>query len=77
MLKTIEVVFDGKAFVPTGPVDVPEGTRCVVQIPSLQPPPPVSAEHEKLWAEITRQIEASAPVHATADDAMETLRGRL
>ena len=29
MLKVIEVVFDGKAFVPTEPVDLPTGCSCI------------------------------------------------
>ncbi len=32
MLKTIEVVFDGKTFVPTEPVDLPAGTKASVAV---------------------------------------------
>lgn len=36
MLKTIEVVFDGKTFVPTGPVDLPAGTKGIIKLPEIQ-----------------------------------------
>ena len=40
MLKTIEVVFDGKTFVPTGPVDLPAGTKVSVELPDHGYPGP-------------------------------------
>ena len=50
MLKTIEVVFDGKTFVPSEPVDLPTGTKGSIKLPDPQgagpvpPPGDVSTE---------------------------------
>lgn len=33
MLKAVELVFDGKNFVPTAPVDLPTGTKVTVELP--------------------------------------------
>lgn len=74
-MNTVEVTFDGRVFVPTPPVDIPEGTQCVVQLPALKPPPPITDEHRQLWDEITRQVETSPPLYATVDEAMRALRG--
>lgn len=73
---TIPIEFNGHVFVPLVPVELPEGTRCVVQLPALGPPPPVTDEHRQLWDEITRQVEAGPPAYPTVDDAMHALRGR-
>lgn len=73
---TIPTEFDGHAFVPLTPVVLPEGTRCVVQLPLLQPPPPITDEHRQLWDEVTRQVEAGPPPYPNVDEAMRAMRGR-
>ena len=72
---TIPLEFNGQVFVPLVRVDIPEGTQCVVQLPALKPPPPITDEHRQLWDEITRQVETSPPLYATVDEAMRALRG--
>ena len=83
MLKTIEVVFDGKTFVPTGPVDLPAGTKGSVELPevaaprgvSVGPPPPpgdVSAEE----AERVLRGDGTALPWATVEEALAYSRGR-
>ena len=83
MLRTIEVVFDGKSFVPTGPVDLPAGTKVSVELPDHgaprgmsvgPPPPPMTAEEEDEWEEMCR-IWAETPLPwATADEAVAAMR---
>lgn len=73
---TIPIEFNGHVFIPLVPVELPEGTRCVVQVPMLQPPAPITDEHRQLWDEVTRQVETSVPPYASVDEAMQALRGR-
>ncbi len=85
MLKTIEVVFDGKTFVPTGPVDLPAGTKVSIALPesgavpgvSVGPKPaPMTAEEEADWERLCR-IWATTPLPwATVDEAIAYSRGR-
>jgi hypothetical protein len=75
-MSTVEVVFDGKTFVPTHPLDVPAGTKGTVEVPVYgTPPQPITEEHRRLWDEITREVEASEPYYPTLADAMKALRG--
>ncbi len=84
MPKTIEVVFDGKTFVPTGPVDLPAGTTATVALPEAAPPcisagPPPTAGTPDERAEWTRLcgIWATSPLPwATVDKALAYSRGR-
>ncbi len=86
MLKTIEVVFDGKAFVPSQPVDLPAGTRLNLTVrqglggtlPQLIPskPRPLTEEEEKKWEELCRHWEATPPPFATVEEAISYSRGR-
>jgi hypothetical protein len=86
MTRTIEVVFDGKAFVPTEPVDLPVGTKVRLPVPGeangqppaprVQPPPPVTEEHKKLWDRLSREWEEAPPRFATLEEEMAHTRGR-
>ena len=83
MLKTIEVVFDGKTFVPTGPVDLPAGTKGRIALPeggavagvSVGPAPlPMTAEEEAEWEEMLVKIRAAESPWATVDEAVAAMR---
>jgi hypothetical protein len=85
MLKVIEVVFDGKAFVPTEPVDLPAGTKANVELPEHgYPGPPAGApdpdnpptpEQEAVWIEFMRAIRSSPPDPPTFDEYLRQRRG--
>lgn len=75
-MRTVDEIYDGRAFVPTHPVDVPEGTKGTVDDPSFgSPPPPITEEHRRLWEEVARELAASEPYYPTLDEAMKALRG--
>ncbi len=85
MLKMIEVVFDGRAFVPTGPVDLPAGTRASVAVPDAgptrgvlagPPPPPMTEEDKQEWERLCRIWAATPLPWATVDEAIAYSRGR-
>lgn len=74
MLKTIEVVFDGKAFVPTEPVDLPAGTKASIAVDS-----PTAASNAPLSHEEAERIlrgDGSPLPWATVDEALAYSRGR-
>ena len=83
MLKMIEVVFDGKTFVPTGPVDLPAGTKGNIALPEVAaprgmsvgpPPPPMTPEEQAEWERLC-QIWATTPLPwATVDEAVAAMR---
>lgn len=83
MHKTIEVVFDGKTFVPTGPVDLPAGTKVTVEVPDGSakprmsvgaPPAPMTDEERREWEEILVQVRAAELPWATVDEAVAAQR---
>jgi predicted DNA-binding antitoxin AbrB/MazE fold protein len=76
MLTTIEVVFDGKTFVPTKPVDLPAGTKANVEVPVAASPRtelPLSAE------DIERILrgDGNPPPWRTVEEALATTRGEV
>jgi hypothetical protein len=85
MLKTIEVVFDGKTFVPTGPVDLPAGTKVTVEVPdhgypgpragAPSPARPLTAEEEAIWTEFVRGMRTTAPDPPTFEEYLRQRRG--
>jgi hypothetical protein len=75
MLKVIEVVFDGKAFVPTEPVDLPAGTKLSVSLPEgggAVPAEPMTAEE----AEMVLRGDGTPLPWATVEEALAYSRGR-
>ena len=83
MLKVIEVVFDGKAFVPTEPVDLPAGTKANVAVPegapartvlAGPPPPPMTEEQKRDWERLCQLWAATPPHWATVDEAVAAMR---
>jgi hypothetical protein len=85
-MKTIEVVFDGRAFVPSEPVDLPSGTRLRLTVPEnrdeassrLVPnqPRPLTEEEEKHWEELCRIWETASWPFSSVDEALAYSRGR-
>jgi hypothetical protein len=83
---TIEVVFDGKTFVPTKPVDLPAGTKASVAVTGGAgpksfvlagplPAPLTPAEREE-WERILNQARDEQSPWATVDEALAYSRGR-
>lgn len=85
MLKAIEVVFDGKTFVPTEPVDLPAGTKVTVEVPdhgypgpragAIDPNNPPTAEEEAIWVEFVRGIRTTPPDPQTFEEYLRQRRG--
>ncbi|MBP3957997.1 antitoxin family protein [Gemmata sp. G18] len=85
VLKTIEVVFDGKTFVPSVPVDLPTGTKVTVELPdhgypgpragAPTPARPLTAEEEEVWVEFMRANRSTPPDPPTFDDYLRQRRG--
>jgi hypothetical protein len=82
MLKVIEVVFDGKAFVPTAPVDLPAGTTATVALPGAvppgscvgPPPPPMTDEQRADWERLCKEWDATPLPWATVHEAVDAMR---
>jgi hypothetical protein len=84
MSKTIEVAFDGNAFVPTEPVDLPAGTRLKLAMPDgpvVAPsqlvsnrPRPMTEEEKKKWEKLCRECESTPPTAEEEAAAKRILR---
>jgi hypothetical protein len=83
MLRTIEVVFDGKTFVPSVPVDLPAGTRVTVQVPDGgaaprmsvgAPPPPMTDAEREEWDQFVAKLQATELPWPTVDEAVAAQR---
>lgn len=73
---TIEVVFDGKTFVPTSPVNLPAGTKAnvaVVEGAVLRPASTLTPEE----AERILRGDGTPLPWATVEEALAYSRGRL
>lgn len=85
MLKSIEVVFDGKVFIPSVPVDLPPGTKASVAVadhgypgPSAGAPDPnhpPTPEQQAVWVEFMRAIRSTPPDPPTFDEYLRERRG--
>lgn len=83
-MTTMLAEFDGKAFVPQQPVDLPVGTRVIVsvQAPLVEmklpsnPPRKPTPDEDREWERILHDIRASEPFFPTVEDAMRYLRKR-
>lgn len=80
MLKTIEVVFDGTNFVPTGPVELPAGTKVMLSLPanhgSGSTPPPLTEKQKQDWERLSKVWAETPPPFPTLEEAMAYSRGR-
>ena len=70
-MSTVEVTFDGLAFVPTTPVDLPAGTKSVVIV---QSPLVVRPAMSKTEAERILEGDGSFLPWATVEEALERPR---
>jgi hypothetical protein len=86
MKQSIEVVFDGKSFVPTEPIDLPTGTKLTLAVPETtagnNPVPLVSElrvmtdEEKARWERLCHLWETTPPPFPTVEEAMAYSRGR-
>lgn len=84
-MSTMDVVFDGKSFVPTGAVNLPTGTKTTVAIPDHgYPGPPAGApdpnrvftpEEEAVWIEFMNEVRSSPPWPPTFEEYLRYQRG--
>jgi len=77
-MNTVVAEFDGRVFVPEGPIDLPAGTKVAIPLPlpPIQPPrPPTSADHAR-WDELVATLNATEPHFPTVEDAIGYSRGR-
>jgi len=77
-MSTVSAHFDGRVFVPDGPVSLPVGTRVTLAIPETSAggePPPIGPEDQE-WNEIVAQIRAGEPDPPTVEEAMRQIRMR-
>lgn len=65
-MPVIKATYDGRVFVPSEPVEVPEGTQVEIVVPSSKPAEPptwppgkLTPEEQAEWDEILRQVRAS------------------
>jgi predicted DNA-binding antitoxin AbrB/MazE fold protein len=70
MEKKVVVVFDGKVFVPTEPVELQEGEKAEVTYWVYTQPPPPTPEQQAKWEELQRHW-------ATVDWPRETVEEAL
>ena len=72
----IPIRFDGRAFQPLVPVDIPDGTVCMAHVVSAKLPGPMTDEQRATWAEIMAIFAATDPHFPTVDEAIAVSRGR-
>ena len=85
MTRVIPAKFDGNAFVPEEPIEVPPGTQASIVVEATIPDfaigyqlffRPMTDEELLRWKRIKENIEESGPYWATVDDFMRYSRGR-
>ncbi len=83
-MNTVEVIYDGRAFVPTKPVQVPTGTRSIIELPdhgypgplagAPNPDHPLTPEDEAIWIEFMNTVRSSPPNPPTFDEYLRQQR---
>src|SRR5262245_55043231 len=56
-MPVVRATYDGRVFVPSDPVEVPEGT----QVGVIVPPSKTTEDEKREWQQILAQIQASGP----------------
>ena len=69
---TLQAEFDGRVFVPRQQVSLPVGTTVEVLIPPTEP----TAEDDREWRDLVREIHTSEPAFPTVDEALRQSRMR-
>jgi predicted DNA-binding antitoxin AbrB/MazE fold protein len=85
MLKTVEVIFDGKVFVPTEPIDLPTGTKLTLAVPEApvgnnsppiaNQPRAMTDEEKQKWEQLCRHWKTTPPSEQEKAAAERILRG--
>jgi hypothetical protein len=84
-MNTIDVIYDGRTFVPSGPVDVPPGTRATLSLPdhgypgpragAPDPDHPPTPEEVAIWIEMMRSVRTTPPDPPTFEEYLRQQRG--
>lgn len=74
-MPTLTAKFDGRAFVPSNPVDLPVGTEVEVLLPPAPLREPTPEENDE-WRQIRGEILQGPPEFPTVDEAMKRSRKR-
>jgi hypothetical protein len=80
MKHSIEVVFDGKSFVPTEPIDLPTGTKLTLDVPKeslndktlpiINTERAMSTEDDREWEELSRLWQTTPWPFSSVDEAL-------
>jgi hypothetical protein len=70
----IQAEFDGQAFIPCQPVQLPKGAKVGILIPDAPPQP--TAEQQEQWDQLLREIQASEPLFGSVEEALRYSRKR-
>lgn len=73
-MERIIAEFDGKVFIPKGPVSLPAGTKVALLLPAAAPK--LTEDEKNLWNEIVKELDATEPLFPTVEDAIGYSRGR-
>ena len=77
----IPVEFDGKVFVPLGPVSLPVGAKCGVEVSPIARSnasallPPLTPEERKEWDEMLAASRTTPPFPPTFEEYLRFQRG--
>ena len=81
MASLIPVEFDGKVFVPLGPVSLPVGAKCGVEVSPIArsnasaPLPPLTPDEQKEWERILAESRRNPPFPSTFEEYLRFQRG--
>ena len=70
----IRATYDGTVFVPTGPVDLPEGSAVEVLVPSAGGSFDVAIDVD--WQEFLDEVRSGEPAFPTVEEALGQSRKR-
>jgi hypothetical protein len=67
-MTTVIAEFDGKVFIPQGPVELAPGTKVAIPLPTPACVP--TAEDRQSWEELMRKLNETEPYFPTVEDAI-------
>ena len=78
-MPVVTAEYDGRAFIPCMPVDLPVGTRVGIYVPdstNQHSGAEMTPEREGEWQQVLKEIQTSEPFFQTVDEALRHTRGR-